>query len=78
MGVTAEDGPAAGAATVAPPPAPSKSQRTRARILDAAARVFRREGYGARLSDIAAEAGIQTGSLYYHFDGRESLVADLD
>jgi AcrR family transcriptional regulator len=54
-----------------------KSQRTRARILDAAAHVFRLQGYGARLSDIAAEAGIQTGSLYYHFDGRERLVEEV-
>jgi TetR/AcrR family transcriptional regulator, cholesterol catabolism regulator len=56
----------------------TKSARTRRRILDAAARVFREEGYAnARLSDIAALAGIQTGSLYYHFDGREDLVAEI-
>lgn len=57
---------------------PTKSERTRQRILDAAAEVFRREGYaGARLSDIAALAGIQTGSLYYHFDSREALVEEV-
>jgi AcrR family transcriptional regulator len=57
---------------------PSKSTRTRQRILDAAAKTFRAQGYsGARLSDIAASAGIQTGSLYYHFDSREALVEEV-
>jgi AcrR family transcriptional regulator len=52
-----------------------KSDRTRQRILDAAARVFRDQGYaGATLGDIAASAGLQAGSLYYHFDSREALV----
>jgi AcrR family transcriptional regulator len=56
----------------------TKSERTRQRILDAAATVFREHGYSnARLSDIAALAGMQTGSLYYHFDSREHLVAEI-
>jgi TetR/AcrR family transcriptional regulator, cholesterol catabolism regulator len=56
----------------------TKSQRTRQRILDAAAKVFRQQGYAnARLSDIAELAGMQTGSLYYHFDGRDDLVAEI-
>jgi AcrR family transcriptional regulator len=56
----------------------SKSARTRQRILDAAARVFREEGYaGARLADIAEAAGTKAGSLYYHFDSREALVEEL-
>ncbi len=56
----------------------TKSERTRQRILDAAAKVFREQGYAnARLSDIAELAGIQTGSLYYHFAGREELVAEI-
>ncbi len=51
---------------------------TRARILDAAAKIFRERGYaGARLTDIAAAAGMQAGSLYYHFESREDLVAEL-
>ncbi len=55
----------------------SKSARTRVRVLDAAAVVFSEQGYGARLSDIAERAGIQTGSLYYHFASREALVAEI-
>lgn len=54
-----------------------KSVRTRQRILDAAAKAFRQHGYSARLSDIAEAAGIQTGSLYYHFTSREGLVAEV-
>jgi AcrR family transcriptional regulator len=55
----------------------TKSARTRARILDAAAEVFSEQGYSARLADIAARAGMKVGSLYYHFDSREALVAEI-
>ena len=55
----------------------TKSERTRQRILDSAARMFRQQGYGARLTDIAAEADLRAGSLYYHFDSRESLVEEV-
>jgi AcrR family transcriptional regulator len=56
----------------------SKAAATRMRILDAAAEVFRTHGYaGSRLADIAAEAQLQTGSLYYHFDSRADIVEQL-
>jgi TetR/AcrR family transcriptional regulator, cholesterol catabolism regulator len=56
----------------------SKSEKTRQRVLDAAAKVFREQGYAsARLADIAELAGMKTGSLYYHFTGREELVAEI-
>jgi AcrR family transcriptional regulator len=56
-------------------PTVSKSARTRQRILDAAASAFRRDGFASvTLKDIAERAGLQTGSLYYHFDGKEDLV----
>jgi AcrR family transcriptional regulator len=56
----------------------TKAERTRQRILDAAAKVFREQGYAnARLGDIAELAGMQAGSLYYHFDSREDLVAEI-
>jgi AcrR family transcriptional regulator len=51
-----------------------KSQRTRRRILDAAAVAFRRGYASVTLKDIAALAGMQAGSLYYHFDTKEDLV----
>ena len=55
-----------------------KSEKTRLRILDAAAKTFRDKGYAAtRLTDIAAEADIQAGSLYYHFDSKEQLLDEV-
>lgn len=65
----------------ADPPEPAalrKSEATRRRILDAAARVFARRGYAdTRLSDIAAEAGTFAGSIYYYFESREELVDEV-
>jgi len=55
----------------------TKSGRTRRRILDAAAELFSEQGYSARLSDIADRAEMKAGSLYYHFDSREELVAEV-
>jgi TetR/AcrR family transcriptional regulator, cholesterol catabolism regulator len=55
----------------------SKSEETRQRILDAAARLFRKEGYSVRLADVAEAAGVKTGSLYYHFKGRDDLVDEV-
>ncbi|MEM6110512.1 TetR family transcriptional regulator [Mycobacterium sp. 050272] len=55
-----------------------KGVATRARILDSAALVFRNKGYaGTRLSDVAAAANTQAGSLYYHFPSREELVEEM-
>ena len=47
----------------------------RLQILDIAARHFRTRGYAAvSLRDIAAEVGVQTPSLYYHFPSKDDLV----
>ena len=55
-----------------------KSARTRRRILDAAAAVFREQGYApATLKDIARRADMQAGSLYYHFESKEALVEEV-
>jgi TetR/AcrR family transcriptional regulator, cholesterol catabolism regulator len=46
----------------------------RQRITDAAAELFLRNGYAqTSLRDIADAAGIKAGSIYYHFDSKESL-----
>jgi len=48
----------------------------RARILDAAITVFARSGYhGARVSDIAREAGIAYGLVYHYFRNKEEILA---
>jgi len=57
---------------------PSKSEVTRQAILHAAAGLFRERGYAAvSLRDIAEVVGMKTGSLYYHFDSKESLVEEI-
>ena len=44
-------------------------------ILDAAIRVFARVGYhGARVSDIAREAGIAYGLVYHYFKNKEEIL----
>ena len=56
-------------------PGNTKSERTRLRILHAAAKAFRQNGYAASsLRDIADSADMQAGSLYYHFDSKEALA----
>ena len=63
----------------APAPTPvRKSDRTRERILDAAAVCFRERGFAAtRLADIAEHAGLQAPSLYYHFRSKEELIEEV-
>jgi len=53
----------------------NKSDRTRERILHAAAKEFRGSGYASTsLRQIADNAGMQAGSLYYHFENKDELV----
>jgi AcrR family transcriptional regulator len=52
-----------------------KSQRTRARILDAAMRLFADIGYHAATNAVIADAaGLTRGAMLYHFATREELV----
>lgn len=47
-------------------------------ILDAAIRVFAEKGYyGARVSDIAKEAGIAYGLVYHYFKSKEDLMVSI-
>lgn len=58
--------------------ATQKSQRTRQRILDAAAQVLSRKGYaGTRLTDVAEAAGVQAPAIYYYFGSRDDLVEEV-
>ena len=55
-----------------------KGERTRTRILDAAAEVLACKGYAAAtLTEIAAVAKMQAGSLYYHFDSKDAIVEEV-
>jgi AcrR family transcriptional regulator len=68
----AEQGSGAGAATGEPGPPPS-----RARVLDAAARVFAAEGLDAPMPTVAAAAGVGVGTIYRAFGSKEELIAAL-
>jgi len=58
-----------------PAKATPKSLRTRARILDAAMRLFAEIGYHAATnSEIAKAARLTRGAMLYHFADREQLV----
>ena len=48
---------------------------TRARILDAAIGLFRRQGFEATtMREIAAEAGVAIGAAYYYFESKNAIV----
>src|SRR5436190_15044033 len=58
-----------------PAKATPKSLRTRARILDAAMRLFAEVGYHAATNAVIADAaGLTRGAMLYHFASREELV----
>ena len=47
-------------------------------ILDAAIRVFAREGFhSARVSDVAAEAGVAYGLVYHYFDSKDQMLNEV-
>jgi AcrR family transcriptional regulator len=51
-----------------------RSRETRARLLVAAEKVFAEKGYdGAKLSDIAEEAGVSVGAVYFRFKDKDAL-----
>ena len=55
----------------------AQEDRRRA-ILAAAVRVFARSGYhGARVGDIAEEAGVAHGLLYHYFSSKEEVLATV-
>ncbi|UOZ11505.1 TetR/AcrR family transcriptional regulator [Amycolatopsis sp. WQ 127309] len=56
---------------------PVKNSR-RAELLDLAARLFAERGYvSTTVRDIADAAGILSGSLYHHFDSKESMADEI-
>src|SRR6266516_3949884 len=55
-----------------------KRQANRARILQAARKVFGQLGYhGATIEAIADEAGLSNGAVYYNFANKEDLFLAL-
>ena len=59
------------------PPRPA-ADGTRGRILLAGLGLFAEHGYhGTSIRDIAAEAAVQSASLYAHFPSKEAILAEL-
>ena len=57
--------------------APEHNKQTRERILEVAARLFRKEGIAAvGLAKIMTEAGLTIGTFYTHFKSKEALVRE--
>jgi AcrR family transcriptional regulator len=56
-------------------PAKAPPDDTRRQILNAAAKLLRRNGYASTsLRDVAAATGMKAGSLYYHFASKEEIA----
>jgi AcrR family transcriptional regulator len=55
-----------------------KGLQTRARLVDAAKRVFERDGFlEARIVDIAETANLAPGGFYHYFDSKEELFLEV-
>jgi AcrR family transcriptional regulator len=56
----------------------AKDNSTQEKILEAARKVFVKKGmHGARMQDIADEAGINKALLHYHFKNKEKLFEEV-
>jgi AcrR family transcriptional regulator len=56
----------------------ARSAATRRRIIEAAVDLFSERGYpGTGLGDIIDRAEMTKGALYYHFDSKEALAAEI-
>jgi len=59
-------------------PTPRSAEATRERILAAAAHTLSKRGLAqTRLSEIAARAKVRSPAVYYHFDSRDDLIAEV-
>ncbi|MBE0690797.1 MAG: TetR family transcriptional regulator, partial [Anaerolineae bacterium] len=55
-----------------------EAELTRQAVLAAALKVFSRQGYAAtRLEEIADEAGVTRGAIYWHFKNKADLYIEL-
>lgn len=69
---------ATGTDTLHPMQQEERSERSRRQILDTALDLFSHQGYRATsVREIADEAGVSTGNLYYHFPDKEAIFRSL-
>ena len=60
------------------PESARKSDLTRKKILDAAARLFREQGFAATtLRQIAKRANIEAASVYYYFESKDEILDEV-
>ena len=63
------------AATTGADDGPTKGERTRARLVDVAARVFAERGYVATtFGELIEAAGVSKGAFYFHYRSKEELA----
>lgn len=59
-------------------PRSPKGERTRARLIEAAKKVFERDGFlNARIVDIARTAHAAPGTFYHYFDSKEQIFREV-
>ena len=59
-------------------PIRKRGQHTRARLVQAAERVFEQDGFlNARVADIASTAGVAHGSFYTYFNSKEDVFREV-
>ena len=57
---------------------PAAAGDKRARILDAAERIFARDGFfAAKVADVAKDAGVADGTIYLYFKSKDDLLISL-
>ncbi len=59
-------------------PRPNVSEQRRGQIMEAAQAIFARLGFHkARMEDIAREAGVSKGTLYWYYRSKDALIAAI-
>ena len=59
-------------------PRPDVSEERRSQIIEAATSVFARQGFNkARMDDIAKEAGVSKGTLYWYFENKDDIITTI-
>jgi len=59
-------------------PRSRKGVQTRARLVEAAKKIFEKHGFlDARISDIAEEAGLSHGSFYHYFESKDEVFLEV-
>lgn len=59
-------------------PKPDVSEERKNQILDAAMNIFARMGFhAARMDDVAEEAGLSKGALYWYFKSKDAIISAI-